>query len=142
MTVPVILPNQLPDSVDALEAVIAALPADQHIEIPTVHHFADGVYAREITIPKGTILTGKIHKTRHLNIISAGRILVYNAGEPTRELVAPCSFVALPGTRRVGLALEDTVWTTVHGTEETDLDQLEAALIEPNTGRLNAGISV
>lgn len=120
----------LPRSVDELEGRMhAEFPA---VEIEPVHYFADGLYAREITIPAGTLLTGKIHKTRHLNVVSAGEISVWTEGEPVRRIRAPFTFVAEPGTRRVGFAHEDTVWTTIHSTPETDLAALEAALIEPH----------
>lgn len=120
-------------SVDALEAAMLTQP-QRHIE--PVHHFAAGLYAREITIPAGTLLTGKIHRTQHLNIISTGEISVWTDGEPVRRIRAPYAFVAQPGTRRVGYAHEDTVWTTVHATTETDLEQLEAQLIEPHVNPL------
>lgn len=124
----------LPRSVDELEGLMRAeLPP---VEIVPVHHFADGLYAREITIPAGTLLSGKIHRTRHLNVISAGEISVWTEGEPVRRIRAPFTFVAEPGTRRVGFAHEDTVWTTVHATPETDLDILEAALIVPHENPL------
>lgn len=124
------LPELLTElSVDTLESAMITQP---QIAIEPVHLFADGLYAREITIPAGTLLTGKIHRTRHLNIISQGDISVWSAGEPVRRIRAPFSFVAEPGTRRVGFAHEDTVWTTIHATSETDLEQLEAVLIEPH----------
>lgn len=119
----------LPVSVDELEALMRAHPP---VEIVPVHRFAEGLYAREITIPAGTLLTGKIHRTQHLNVVSAGRISVWTEGDGMRTMTAPYTFVAQPGTRRVGLAHEDTVWTTIHATNETDLDALEAALIVPN----------
>jgi hypothetical protein len=116
-------------SIDALET---AMRQREQVEIAPTHHFADGIYAREITIPAGTLLTGKIHRTRHLNIVSQGDITVWSPGEPARRIQAPFAFVAEPGTRRVGFAHEDTVWTTIHATSETDLEKLEAQLIEPH----------
>ena len=98
------------------------------IEIPPVHYFAKGLYAREITVPKGTLLTGKIHNTEHLNIVSKGDISVLTEDGPKR-VQAPFTMVSQPGTKRVGYAHEETVWTTIHATEETDLDKLEADLI-------------
>ncbi len=120
-------------SVDELERAMRTVP---QLEIEPVHHFADGLYAREITIPAGTLLTGKIHKTRHLNIISKGRITVWSELDGKREIEAPFSFVAEPGTRRVGYAHEETVWTTIHATSETNLERLEAELIEPHDSSL------
>ena len=55
---------------------------------------------------------------------------VHGQREGWREVRAPFSFVAEPGTRRVGFAIEDTTWTTIHATTETDLAQLERDLIE------------
>ncbi len=112
---------------DELEAAVASLPP---AEAPVTHHFAPGVYAREMFIPAGVMLTGKIHKHAHLNIISAGRILVVGMDGTQREVVAPAAFVSKPGTRRAGLALEDTTWTTIHPTQHTDLALIEEEVIE------------
>lgn len=98
------------------------------VEIEPRHYFAKGLYAREIFIPKGTLLTGKIHKHEHLNIISKGEISVLTESGPQR-IKAPCTIVSLPGTKRVGYAHEDTVWTTIHATTETEIDKIEAELI-------------
>lgn len=105
--------------------------------IEPAHYFADGIYAREIYIPKGVLLTGKIHRTRHLNIISKGRIAVVTE-DGERVIEAPCTFVAEAGTKRAGLALEDTVWTTIHASKETDLGKLEDELIAPSFEALEA----
>lgn len=114
-----------------IQALEDAMRKFDQLEIETRHYFAKGLYAREITIPKGCLLTGKIHKTEHLNIVSKGKIAVVTEfGQQIIE--APCTLVSQPGTKRAGLALEDTVWTTVHGTNETDLEKLEAELIAPD----------
>lgn len=110
-----------------LESEMAKLP---QIDIEPVHHFSDGIYAREIFIPKGTLLTGKIHATEHLNIVSKGDISVMT-DEGIKRIKAPATLVARAGMKRVGYAHEDTVWTTIHGTHETDLARLEAELITP-----------
>ena len=107
-----------------------ALRELEPVHIEPVHHYANGLYAREITIPAGTVLTGKVHKTEHLNIISAGRITVWTE-QGMRTISAPFTMVSQPGTKRVGYAHEDTVWTTIHATTERDLEKLEAELIEP-----------
>jgi hypothetical protein len=114
------------EKIERIEAEIAAMP---QAELVTVHHFAPGMYARELRIPAGVVLTGKIHLTEHINTISAGRIMVYTEDGGAREICAPCTIVSKPGTKRVGIALEDTVWTCYHATNETDLDRLEAELV-------------
>lgn len=101
------------------------------LEIKTTHHFSDGIYAREIFIPKGALLTGKIHKTEHLNICSQGEISVLTE-DGIKRIKAPFTMSCKPGTKRVGYAHEDTVWTTIHGTHETNLERLEIELIVEN----------
>lgn len=91
------------------------------VECPVRNLFSPGIYMREMTIPAGTVLTGAEHKTRHMNILSAGRIMVWTEGG-MKELAAPCTFESLPGTKRAGWALEDTVWTTVHANPDDEID--------------------
>lgn len=103
------------------------------VEIPTRHHFANpgtprGVYAREITIPAGTVLTGKIHKYAQINILSKGDISVLTE-EGIVRVQAPFTIVSPAGTKRIAYAHEECVWTTIHGTELTDLEEIEAQFI-------------
>jgi hypothetical protein len=122
------------DNIIALETAMLKEP---QVEIEPTHYFADGIYAREIVIPAGTLLTGKIHRTRHLNIVSKGKIAVVTE-EGHKVIDAPFTFVAEAGTKRVGFALEDTVWTTIHASQETDLVKLEDELIAPTFEALEA----
>lgn len=96
---------------------------------PVQHHFAPGAYGREMTIPAGLVVVGKIHKHAHINVISKGRVQVFTEQDGVLELAAPCTFVSSPGTKRVVHALEETVWTTVHVTYKTDLAEIEREVI-------------
>jgi len=119
-------------SKDAMRGKIVALEREmlkcQQVQIEPVHYFAKGLYAREITIPKGTLLTGKIHLQEHLNIISKGDISVLT-DDGIRRLVAPVTIISKPGIKRVGYAHEETVWTTIHACDVTDVDKIEEALV-------------
>lgn len=125
--VPDITPLELRGKIEALEQAMLQMH-EHHIEIEPKHHFSKGIYAREILIPKGTTLTGKIHRTEHINIISQGDISVLTE-QGIKRIQAPFTMISKPGTKRVGYAHEDTVWTTIHGTDETDLEKLELELI-------------
>jgi hypothetical protein len=96
---------------------------------PVKHHFAPGSYGREMLLPAGLVVVGKIHKHAHINVISKGRVLVFTEQEGVLELAAPCTFVSSPGTKRVVHVLEETVWTTVHVTDKTDLADIEREVI-------------
>jgi len=108
-----------------LEAIMFDM---EQVDIEPVHHFSSGIYAREIKIPAGVTLTGKIHRTEHLNILAKGKItVVTDEGQKTIE--APYVMTCPPNTKRAGYAHTDCVWITIHGTDEKDIDKLEAELI-------------
>lgn len=97
-------------------------------EMPLRHFFAKGLYARELTIPKHCVLTGKIHKHQHINIIVKGDISVATE-HGTRRIQAPYVMVSEPGTKRAGFAHEETIWITVHACEATTEAEAEALLV-------------
>ena len=112
-------------------------------EMPLRHTFAPGSYARQLFIPEGALVVGKIHKHAHLNMLMTGIALVATE-DGIQEYRAPYVFTSLPGTKRVVAALTDVIWVTVHVTEETDLDKIEAEIIAPTYGDYDAfaGINV
>lgn len=118
------------NKIDKLEEEMSKLPDQIDIDKMDVrHHFTNaGLYAREMIIPKGTLITGKIKKHEHISVISAGFVTeVTEAG--LQNIRAPYTMVSLPGTKRIVLAHETTVWTTIHATDKTNLADIEADLI-------------
>lgn len=103
------------------------------VEIPVREYFANkgtkhGVYAREITIPADSIVTGKIHKTEQINFLLEGEISVLTECGMER-FSAPATIVSPAGTKRIAYTHTKVVWTTVHATEETETDKIEAYFI-------------
>ena len=111
-----------------LESEVANHP---QIQPKITHHFSEGVYARQMELNKEELVVGAIHKFRNLNIISRGKVTFFSI-EGAKTVEAPFSFVAGPGVKRVIYAHEDTVWTTIHGTHETDLKKIEEHFIAKN----------
>ena len=109
-----------------LQASVADLP---EVDCPLQHVFAPGAYARTIFIPAGTVIVGKIHKHQHLNILSQGEVTVVTEGGGKEDLRGPLTMVSPPGTKRAVYAHTDTVWTTIHLTNETDLEKIEGEVI-------------
>lgn len=101
------------------------------VECPLQHVFAPGAYARTMFIPAGTTIVGKIHKHAHLNILSQGTVCVMTETEGDRELTGPLTMCSPPGTKRAVYAVTDAVWTTIHLTTSTDLDEIEREVIAP-----------
>lgn len=114
------------------------LKAVPQVDCPIRHHFAPGVYAREITIPKGTVLVGAVHKRDNLVVLSAGRLrLVTEDG--TVEISAPHTRMCKAGAKNAAVALEDSVWTNFFATDETDPDKLVEILTESKASDLLGG---
>ena len=97
-------------------------PSTEGADLPIKHSFAPGIYAREMTIPEGTLLLGKIHKHRHHNFLMKGSIIVLTESNGEELLQAPLMIVSEPGTQRIGYAVTDTVWTTVHENKDNSED--------------------
>ena len=105
-----------------------------HYFSPISEDYGCAVYGRQMFIPKGTLIIGKIHRHRHLNFIISGKVSVATEfGKKYFE--APCGFVSEVGLKRAVYAEEDTIWMTVHLTkhnDEKDLAKIEEELISPN----------
>ncbi len=99
---------------------------------PLKHTFSDGIYVREIFIPAGMFIVGKIHKHDHPNFLLKGEVIVVTE-DGTEELVGPLSIISKAGTKRALYAKTDLVWTTVHAnpTNTEDLKELEKEIIAP-----------
>lgn len=106
-------------------------------DCPLTHVFAPGAYARTIFIPRDTLVVGKIHKHAHLNMLMSGRVLVATEEGPV-TYDAPRVMVSKAGTKRVVYTYTDTIWTTVHLTEKTDLDEIEEEIIAKDYQSLDA----
>lgn len=116
------------ESVDYLAHELSKLPQE---EAPVTHRFAPGVYLREISMAADSIVIGRIHKTRHFNVLLTGSCLIAHADGTREELRAPMTFISEAGVQKVLYILEDMQWQTIHPTEETDLEKLDAMLVEP-----------
>ena len=100
------------------------------IELETKHYFADGMYARELFRPAGTTIVGKVHKKEHFYIVLSGEVTI--AGDEVVTVVGPKVLISKPGTKRAVYAHTDAVCLTVHRTDKTILEEVEAELVEPD----------
>jgi hypothetical protein len=98
---------------------------------PLKHSFTDGIYVREIHIPKGMVLTGKIHKHEHPNFLMSGEVVVITETGGKEVLKGPMAMISAAGTKRALHTLTDVVWITIHHnpTNTQDLAELEKIVI-------------
>jgi len=131
--------------IDRLESVLVGNPP---AEIEIFHHFFPGGYAREMRVDgprvvdgvlRVPVITGRRHKTRHLNIVSRGHLEVVNELDGARRhFYAGDHFISEPGTRRAAIIHEPSTWTTVHANEDDadDIAEIEERLVEPHNNPL------
>lgn len=108
-----------------IEDVLKQLP---QVDIPVKHYFANGVMAREMTAPAGSLLIGKMHRFSQINIVLKGDISVLTE-DGWKRLTAGMTFESPAGIKRAGYTHEETVWTTIIGTNETDIDKFDDTLL-------------
>jgi quercetin dioxygenase-like cupin family protein len=108
-----------------IEKEILAMP---QVELPIEHYQIDGVYARSMFIPAGTILTGKIHNFESIAILAKGRIRITN-GTESYIISEGHIMVDKPGVKRLGYAETDVIFITVHRTDNTEIEAIEKELV-------------
>ena len=85
---------------------------------PLKHTFADGLYIREIFMPKGQIISTGIHKKEHPYFVLKGDISVLT-DKGIERIKAPYNGITKPGTKRLIYMHKDSIWITVHATDKT-----------------------
>lgn len=96
------------------------------------HHFAPGMYGRELAIPAGNMVVGKIHRHAHLvSLMTGTAVIVTDQGR--ERITGPATWVSPAGVKRALVTLTDCVFLTVHlnPTDTTDLEVIEADVIVP-----------
>lgn len=110
---------------------LLALPVEDKREFEVKHTFLNGMYMRELFIPKGSLLVGKVHKMPCINIVSSGDISVLTEFGSAR-IKAGYSNTSPAGIQKLGIANEDTVFINIFRTDETDVSKIEDVIAYPS----------
>ncbi len=106
---------------------------------PVKHTYADGLYIREIFMPRGEIVISKIHKIAHPFFLIKGKISVLSE-EGEKLLQAPYYTITPAGTKRMLYTHTNAIVVTVHRTFETDLNKIEDEIIAKSFDELEVKI--
>jgi quercetin dioxygenase-like cupin family protein len=121
------------EQIEQLQAEMVKMP---QADLQTEHYFSEsGMYCRKVFRPAGTLIVGKVHKHHHLFLCAMGEIIAWTENGMKR-LQAGDVVESKPGTKRVTLAVSDAIGITIHRTDKTDLDEIEAELVEPDNTAL------
>ena len=120
-----------------LESELCQLP---QVDCPVREYFADGLYAREITIPKGVALIGAIHTMHNFAVLNKGVLRLVTDGG-FKDLHAGDMVQVMPGQKNCGYAIEECVWTNFHAnpTNERDTQKLVEIFTESKASDLLGG---
>ena len=108
-------------AVEALEQ--AMLKHENRIELNEIRHFWSGdVYCRELFMPAGALVVGRIHKFDHMEIMVSGKVSLSTNDGAVQELSGYNIFEAQAGKKRVLYMHEDTIWLTCHSSPKYDAE--------------------
>jgi hypothetical protein len=99
-------------------------------DFPTFHRFTPGLYSRTVFLRAGESAVSRVHKTEHQFVLTQGVVKVWEPGKGWSVVQSPYYGVTKPGDRRLVVAASNSVWTTWHATDKTDLAEIEKDLFE------------
>jgi len=87
------------------------------------HDFADGQYIRKIVMPKGLLVTTKIHAKNHPYFILSGEASIFS-DKGVERIKAPHHGITEAGTKRALYIHEECTFITVHRTDCVSVDDV------------------
>ena len=99
-----------------------------HEILGQVHHFSDGLYAKQVHVPANHVVGQHSHKYSHMSILAQGDVVVMVGDQQTRYSAPACIEIAAGVEHRV-FAITDAVWFCIHATSETDLEKIDQVLV-------------
>jgi len=113
-------------------------------QFPLKQKLENGLYTREVFMPKGQLVISFIHKQDHPSFFMSGEMSILDDRGEVKRIKGPMVVETEAGTQRVAIIHEDCVWVCVYRTdaktfEEAELDvytdsykELPLELIEKN----------
>jgi quercetin dioxygenase-like cupin family protein len=98
------------------------------VDLQTKHHFSEGLYSKEMTLPKGCRAYSHKHSYSHLSILAKGEVIVTTDTTQHRYTAPACIEIKAQENHEI-LALEDVTWFCIHATDEKDEHKVDEVLI-------------
>ena len=99
------------------------------IDLHVQHHFSDGLYAKQMTLPKGHFAVSHKHNYSHLSVLASGVAVVDVDGVESTYTAPACINISASVEHKI-TALEDVVWFCIHATDEADATKIDEVLIK------------
>jgi quercetin dioxygenase-like cupin family protein len=99
------------------------------LDYQIIHHFSDGMYAKEMRVEAGQAILKHTHNFSHLSILARGRVAML-IGDEIEVIEAPACIDVKAGLVHGIKAIEDCVWYCIHATDEKDPAKVDKVLIK------------
>jgi hypothetical protein len=116
----------------------------EQAECQLTHKFEQGLYIRELRMPAGTLLIGRVHRYGHVCQLLEGDLILIHCKGVREGFKAPSQILTEPGYQMVVYAATDALARTVHPNprEERDIQRLEDDIFESKEDLLRLGQQV
>jgi len=109
----------------SLNGSVEAGTKEMNEMFPLKHNLQDGLYTREILMPKGSLVVSFIHKQNHPSFFMSGEMsILLDTGE-VKKIKAPMKVMTEIGTQRVAYMHEDCIWICVYKTDKKTIEEAE-----------------
>lgn len=104
-------------------------------EIKTKHFYENGVYTRQMILPKGWYAQTHKHSFSHTSILSKGKVILTVDGV-SQTYEAPQVLNIEAGKEHGIVAIEDSVWHCIHSSDRLDEEMLQEIKILKSNGEV------
>jgi hypothetical protein len=119
--------NQLASVEGAMKHSSGTEQSDEMKEVfPLTHHLSNGLYTREVFVPKGHLIVSMIHKQNHPSFLLSGKVSYLTDQGLVETINAPHVIHTQAGAQRVLYMHEDTKWCCVYRTNAKTFKEAEA----------------
>ena len=98
-------------------------------DLCTIHHFSDGLYAKQMNLQKNLFAVQHKHNYSHLSILAQGKVIV-RTDESENIYSAPACIEIKSDMYHSVEALEDSVWFCIHATDEKNPLKVDEVIVK------------
>jgi|TARA_B100000768_G_C11256271_1_gene366538 hypothetical protein len=128
--------NEFKGQMLSVKETIVHHTSEMQETMPLKHHIKDGIYTREIFMPKGMLVLSFIHKVNHPSFFLSGEMSILNDKAEVKRIKAPMVVQTEIGTQRVAYMHQDCVWVCTYRTDAKTVEEAEKELFTEDFNEL------
>lgn len=110
-------------SLDEIENDLLKRPQLEDSDYSLKEYYSGGMYCRQITIPAGALITGRVYKFDHVEIMLSGDITIISDDGSETFYTGNNVIEAKAGKRQAGFSHSETTWLTINSVPEEILPE-------------------